>query len=85
MLNINLEPVYAMIMAAALYPDERMSGAFYLGAAIILSVVVLNAWLNNLPSGAKPNAADPTAGRTRGRMIRCSFFFRILPVLFHPK
>lgn len=47
MLNINLEPVYAMLMAAALYPDERMSGTFYAGAAIILSTVVLNALLNN--------------------------------------
>ena len=47
MLNINVEPVYAMLMAAALYPDERMSGTFYIGAAIILSTVVLNALFND--------------------------------------
>ena len=68
MLNINLEPVYAMLMAAALYPDERMSGAFYLGAAIILSVVVLNAWLNNLRERrkAKRLPTQPQEGHGEG-------------------
>ena len=48
MLNINLEPVYSMIMAVLIFPDtERMSGRFYIGAAVILSTVVLNALLNN--------------------------------------
>ena len=47
MLNINIEPVYSMIMAVVLFSDERMSGHFYIGAAVILATVVLNAVLNN--------------------------------------
>ena len=62
MLNINLEPVYAMLMAAALYPDERMSGAFYAGAAIILSTVVLNALLNDYRERRKARRASGGAG-----------------------
>ena len=62
MLNINLEPVYAMLMAAALYPDERMSGTFYAGAAIILSTVVLNALLNDYRERRKARRASGGAG-----------------------
>lgn len=43
MLTINLEPVYGIILAVLLFKDaERMSPMFYVGAAIILTTVVLN-------------------------------------------
>lgn len=43
MLTINLEPVYGIVLAVLLFKDaERMNPMFYLGAAIILTTVVLN-------------------------------------------
>jgi drug/metabolite transporter (DMT)-like permease len=43
-LTINLEPVYSIILAVLLYPEEeRMSPQFYLGAAIILATLFINA------------------------------------------
>lgn len=43
MLTINLEPVYGILMAVIwLKGDEKMKWEFYLGAAIILSTVILN-------------------------------------------
>lgn len=43
MLTINLEPIYGIILAVLwLKGKERMSWEFYLGAAIILSTVILN-------------------------------------------
>ena len=43
---INLEPVYAIALAALIFGDEeRMHGGFYLGAAIIVGAVFVNAWL----------------------------------------
>ena len=48
MLTINLEPVYGIILAILVFGnDEQMSPAFYYGAAIILSTVVLNGILKN--------------------------------------
>jgi len=42
-LTINLEPIYTMIMAILIYPDEEtMSIRFYLGALIIIAAVFLN-------------------------------------------
>jgi len=43
MLTINLEPIYAIVLAIVLFPDnERMSPSFYLGAGLILLTVVVN-------------------------------------------
>ncbi len=43
MLTINLEPIYAIILALLIFKDqEKMNAEFYLGAFIILSVVLLN-------------------------------------------
>ncbi len=43
MLTINLEPIYAIILALLIFKDqEKMNAEFYLGAFIILFVVVLN-------------------------------------------
>ena len=50
MLTINLEPVYGIILAVLVFKgDEKMSPAFYLGAAIILSTVILNGVIKNYP------------------------------------
>lgn len=43
MLTINLEPIYGIILAVLIFQDkEKMSANFYIGAAIILSTVILN-------------------------------------------
>lgn len=43
MLSINLEPVYGIILAVLVLGDrEKMSQGFYLGALIILIIIVLN-------------------------------------------
>lgn len=42
-LNINLEPVYAMVLALLIFgEDEKMKTEFYIGASIILLIVVIN-------------------------------------------
>ena len=41
---INLEPIYAMILAVLVWPEsETMSGGFYVGAAIVVAMIFLNA------------------------------------------
>lgn len=48
MLTINLEPVYGIILAVFLFKgQEKMTPAFYFGAVIILSTVLLNAYFKN--------------------------------------
>lgn len=48
MLTINLEPVYAIILALLIFGDkEKMSAPFYFGALIILITVVTNGILKN--------------------------------------
>jgi len=43
-LSINLEPVYAVIMAVILFPEtEKMSPLFYIGAGLILITIIVNA------------------------------------------
>ncbi len=43
MLSINLEPVYGIILAVIILGDkEKMSPGFYLGALIILIIIILN-------------------------------------------
>jgi drug/metabolite transporter (DMT)-like permease len=47
-LAYNLEPVYGIILAIILFPnEEKMSPNFYLGAVIIFSAVVLNGIFKN--------------------------------------
>ena len=44
-ITINLEPVYTILFALALYGErEWMSAQFYIGAGIILSTLFFNAW-----------------------------------------
>jgi drug/metabolite transporter (DMT)-like permease len=43
MLTINLEPIYGIILAVILFKEtEKMSNAFYAGALIIITTVLLN-------------------------------------------
>ncbi len=48
-LTYNLEPVYGIILAVILFPEkEIMSSSFYIGASIIIGVVMLNGILKNI-------------------------------------
>ncbi|EPH13845.1 DMT family transporter [Myroides odoratimimus] len=48
MLTINLEPVYGILLAVAIFKDsEKMTLEFYIGALLILSTVVLNGIVKN--------------------------------------
>lgn len=48
MLTINMEPIYGIILALIVFNDkEKMDWTFYLGAAIILTTVILNGILKN--------------------------------------
>ncbi|MBA3820978.1 MAG: EamA family transporter [Deltaproteobacteria bacterium] len=41
--SVNLEPVYALILVALLFPgEEALSTRFYVGAAVLFAVVILN-------------------------------------------
>lgn len=41
---INLEPIYAMILAVLVWPEsETMSGGFYVGAAIVVAMIFIHA------------------------------------------
>jgi drug/metabolite transporter (DMT)-like permease len=51
MLTINLEPVYAIVLALFIFGDkEKMNVEFYYGAFIVLFVVLLNGIIKNLPT-----------------------------------
>ncbi|WP_299017285.1 DMT family transporter [uncultured Polaribacter sp.] len=48
MLTVNLEPIYAIILALLIFGEkEQMSKSFYVGAFIVLFVVLLNGILKN--------------------------------------
>lgn len=48
MLTINLEPIYAIILALIIFGDkEKMSPQFYIGALIIISTIITNGILKN--------------------------------------
>jgi drug/metabolite transporter (DMT)-like permease len=48
MLTINLEPIYAIVLALFIFGDkEQMSSTFYVGAFIVLFVVLLNGIIKN--------------------------------------
>lgn len=45
-ISINLEPVYGILLALLFFKEsETMNPAFYLGAGLILSSILINAWL----------------------------------------
>lgn len=48
MLTINLEPIYGILLAVAIFKgSEKMTPEFYIGAILILSTVVLNGIVKN--------------------------------------
>ena len=50
-LSYNLEPIYGIALAVVLFPDkERMSTEFYIGALLILLVVLMDALLKQKKS-----------------------------------
>lgn len=54
MLTINLEPIYGIVLAIMIFQEkEKMNPNFYLGAAIILSTVVLNGIFKNFEKKKK--------------------------------
>jgi len=43
-MSVNLEPIYSIILATILWPEtEKMSSAFYIGAGVILLIIVTEA------------------------------------------
>ncbi|MDI9311269.1 MAG: DMT family transporter [Limnohabitans sp.] len=51
MLTINLEPIYGIILALFVFGEkEKMNEQFYIGAFIILAIVILNGVLKNRKS-----------------------------------
>lgn len=60
-LALNLEPVYAIVLAIVLLDEQReLTWQFYLGVAIILGVVLLHTRMMREP--ASPDTARGTAG-----------------------
>ena len=52
-LAVNLEPIYAIVLAIVLLGEQReLSLGFYLGVFIILAVVFLHPWLTRRPAAA---------------------------------
>ncbi|MDB9873847.1 DMT family transporter [Flavobacteriaceae bacterium] len=48
-LTYNLEPIYGIVLAVILFPQtETMRPLFYIGAALIISTVLLNAMFKNI-------------------------------------
>jgi len=53
-LSYNLEPVYGIIMAVILFPDTEIMGPnFYIGVFLILSTLIMDAFLKNYRRGKK--------------------------------
>ena len=46
-MNFNLEPVYGVILAIIIFPDEIMNKYFYISSILILFGVFLNSYLKN--------------------------------------
>ena len=56
MLSINLEPVYGILLALIIFGDqEKMSLHFYIGALVILVIILVNSLLKILHSKTKNN------------------------------
>ena len=47
-LTYNLEPVYGILLAVLLFPNqEKMSSVFYLGAILILATIIINSLIKH--------------------------------------
>jgi drug/metabolite transporter (DMT)-like permease len=61
---LNMEPIYAILLAIVLLGEQRELGAgFYLGVAIVLAAVFLHSWLVARGRGAAPVSDVAGAGR----------------------
>lgn len=57
---LNLEPIYAIVLAIVLLGEQReLSLGFYLGVAIVISVVFLHPWLVRPPATVAATADPP--------------------------
>ena len=57
-LSVNLEPIYAIVLAAIIFGEQQeLSGRFYLGVAIILGVVFAQGLLAGRRKPAQPQQA----------------------------
>ena len=55
MLTVNLEPVYGIILAFAIFGEsEKMDPMFYVGGSIIIATVIANGILKNRRRIGKP-------------------------------
>lgn len=56
---INLEPIYAILLALAIWPEsEMMSSEFYYGAAFIVAMIFLNSYLKGKRGYAGKQSVD---------------------------
>jgi drug/metabolite transporter (DMT)-like permease len=51
--SVNLEPVYALILAAVLFPGETLTARFYVGAALLFALVMINGMRRATTSGSR--------------------------------
>ncbi|OFY95204.1 MAG: hypothetical protein A3K10_13120 [Bacteroidetes bacterium RIFCSPLOWO2_12_FULL_31_6] len=53
-ISVNLEPIYSIILAVLIWPEtETMSYGFYMGTAIVITTLFLNAFFKNLAAREK--------------------------------
>ena len=56
--SVNLEPVYALIIAALVFPDDKpLTARFYAGAAVLLGLVIVNGIRRTTAASGGPAAA----------------------------
>ena len=56
---INLEPIYAILLALAIWPEsEKMSSEFYYGATFIVAMIFLNSYLKGKQEIAGKQSVD---------------------------
>lgn len=57
-LAINMEPIYTILVALALYGEEEfMSVQFYIGALVIISTIFFESWLKSISTKRKEQPA----------------------------
>jgi drug/metabolite transporter (DMT)-like permease len=62
---LNMEPVYAIVLAIILLGEQReLSPSFYLGVAIVLAAVFLHPWLVRPPLTAAATVDRPDPGKS---------------------
>lgn len=68
-LSVNLEPIYAIVLAAVLFSEQQeLSGRFYAGVAIILGVVFAQGLLARGRKNAHPGHVE-TLGISESRQV----------------